>query len=439
MIRQAVIIAGGFGTRLAQYKQNIPKCLNKIGERSLLDQSIKTLSKSGIETVHLLLGHQADLIIREIEPLEKKYHLQITFSIEKIPMGTGGSLISNLFRLDREFIVIYGDLYIDTELTNFLKIFENKEADFAQLIHPTNHMHDSDLVLVNKKMQIVEYALKPHSEFLECRNLANSGIYAFKKSSLLEFKDSNEKFDLDKELLPKLVKIGKKGIGVRNYGYIRDAGTQERIASIEEDYSVGLPKIRRKPAIFLDRDGTLNRSRGYITNAKDIELYSDVPSAIKAFNSLGYWVIVITNQPVIARGEATMEDIQLIHSRIDKILSESGAYIDEYFVCPHHPNSGFPGEVTDLKVICSCRKPEIGLLIEAESEFQIAKKGSIFVGDSDTDMTAAHKFNIEGILICRPEEQTFTKKALGDTPRIIQSLTELVENIKTNQINNLKG
>ena len=427
MIRQAVIIAGGLGTRLGNYKQNLPKCLNTVGTRSLIEQTLEILSKSEIKLVHLLLGNLANLIIDEINLLERKFKLQITYSVEEIQLGTGGCLISNLMKLEDEFLVIYGDLYVDTDLGGIVNVFDKHSADFAQFVHPTNHMHDSDIVKVSDEMHILGYELKPRQKFVEIRNLANSGVYAFKKSSLQEFKEQFGNIDLDRVLLPLMINEGKKGIAVRNFGYIRDAGTKERIISIEMDILAGLTMKRRKPAIFFDRDGTLNKNRGYISSGKDIELFDDVPDSIRALNKLGYWVIVITNQPVIARGEATFEDIDRVHARIDAILSKNGAFIDEYFVCPHHPIAGFEGEIEYLKITCGCRKPRTGLLEKAFYSFPIDKTNSIFIGNEPSDMLAAKNFGIKGVLIRRSEEilsNVFTEEETNDS---IWSLSEIVQ------------
>ncbi len=404
MIEQGVVIAGGFGTRLKDYAPMLPKCLNQVGDFTLLEQTCKVFSESGLKKVHLLLGHLSEAVISEIPSLSRKHRLKITFSIEQQPLGTGGSLLSSLSVLDNEFLLTYGDLYLDIDLRYFSNLFENSDYDFAQLIHPTNHLHDSDLVIIDSSNSILGYALKPRPKDLLFRNLANSGVYAFKKETLLTHRQEEGKVDLDKEILPDLIARKMKGLAIRNLGYVRDAGTIERISSIKGDIRTGLTRARLKPAVFLDRDGTINKNRGYISRPEQIELYEDVPSIIKQFNELGFWVIVITNQPVVARGEATMEDLDFVHARIDSLLGESEAYIDQYFICPHHPHKGYVGEITALKIECSCRKPKTGLLEQAYKEFPIDLSKSYFFGDSEIDMIAAKSFNIEHALITRKGE-----------------------------------
>ncbi len=427
MIEQGVVIAGGLGTRLKEFLPNSPKCLNRVGDFTLIEQTCKVFSESGIKRLHLLLGHLSEAIVSEIPALGSKYNLEITYSVEKNLLGTGGSLLSSMHLLDDQFLLTYGDLYLDIDLKYLCTHFVKSGYDFAQLIHPTNHMHDSDLVKIDSDSNIVGYSLKPRKTEHPVRNRANSGVYVFKKDIFSKFSSQDNRVDLDREILPNLISEGKRGLAVRNMGYVRDAGTIERISKIEKDIRSGLTKSRRKPAIFLDRDGTINISRGYISRPEQIELYEDIPTAIRRFNDLGYWVIVITNQPVIARGEASFSDIETIHARIDNILGDSGAYIDDYFVCPHHPHSGYKGEVSSLKFACDCRKPNTGLLIEAMNSYPIDTTNSIFLGDSEIDMIAAERMKIAGILISR-ENSAATSTSVAT--KTVRTMSEIVIEIE---------
>ncbi len=424
MIEQGVVIAGGLGTRLRDYAPQLPKCLNRVGDFTLLEQTCAIFSESGFKKVHLLLGHLSEAIVSEIPVLSRKFLLNITFSIEQQPLGTGGGLLSSLNMLDSQFVLTYGDLYLDADLRHFSNLFEKSDCDFAQLIHPTNHMHDSDLIKVDSSSSIFGYALKPRAKDSQIRNRANSGVYAFKKETLLKYPHAGKKVDLDKEILPNLIAEKKRGLAIRNLGYVRDAGTIERISRIKEDIRTGLTRARLKPAVFLDRDGTINKSRGYISQPAQIELYEDVPRAIKQFNELGFWVIVITNQPVVARGEASMEDLESVHARIDSLLSANDAYIDEYYVCPHHPHKGYVGEVTALKIECGCRKPKTGLLERACKEYPIDLSKSFFFGDSEIDMIAAKSFNIKHALITR-ESAPIVNVSLDSTYRRFTSFADI--------------
>jgi D,D-heptose 1,7-bisphosphate phosphatase len=390
------------------FTPGIPKALNIVGSKSLLAHAIQSLSQNDIKKVHLLLGVHAEQIIKAIPTLVGSYGVEITFSVETQPLGTGGSLLNALTDLDDEFIFLYGDLYIDTTLTELNETLAEENVDFVQLVHPTNHAFDSDLLVLNDERRILNYILKPHPSNLQFNNIANSGIYGFKKLSLLKSQafDLRAKLDLDKDLLPMLLKMGARGKAVRNLGYVRDAGTPARLQSINTDFTSGNFNKKNPPAIFLDRDGTLNRSNGYITQPSELEVYPDVGPFIASANALGYRVFLITNQPVIARGEASIEDLARVHAKLETEVAMSGGYFDEIFYCPHHPDSGYQGEQIDFKINCRCRKPSAGMIISAIDKFSINTQLSIYFGDSDIDKECARNANIRFIRVARDSALT---------------------------------
>ena len=138
--------------------------------------------------------------------------------------------------------------------------------------------------------------------------------------------------------------------------------------------------------MFLDRDGTINEYVGFLTDIDDFRLLPNAAKAVKLINSKGYLAVVITNQPVIARGEVTFDELDMIHNKMESLLGEEGAYIDGIYFCPHHPDKGFDGEVPELKIKCECRKPSTGLVKRAAEDFNIDISSSWFVGDAGTDV-----------------------------------------------------
>ena len=144
----------------------------------------------------------------------------------------------------------------------------------------------------------------------------------------------------------------------------------------------------KQRAIFLDRDGTINKYVGFLRNINDFELLPGASDAIKMINSSGYLAIVITNQPVIARGEVTFEELDEIHNKMETLLGNDGAYLDAIYYCPHHPHRGYDGEIPELKIDCDCRKPKPGLLFKAAKDFNIDLSKSWMIGDDDTDVEA---------------------------------------------------
>ena len=154
-----------------------------------------------------------------------------------------------------------------------------------------------------------------------------------------------------------------------------------------------------QPAIFLDRDGTLNFDHGWITSPAKIELLPGAGEAVRMINQSGYLAVLVTNQPVIARGECTIEELGAIHHRLVELLGENGAHLDAIYYCPHHPESGIAGERPEYKIRCHCRKPAPGLLETAARDLSIDLSRSWMVGDSERDLGAAAAFGITAAFV----------------------------------------
>ncbi|MFC2143091.1 D-glycero-beta-D-manno-heptose 1,7-bisphosphate 7-phosphatase [Candidatus Aenigmatarchaeota archaeon] len=152
-------------------------------------------------------------------------------------------------------------------------------------------------------------------------------------------------------------------------------------------------------AVFLDRDGVINEDRGFINTIDDIILYENSGKAIKMLNDSGFLVIIITNQPVIARGEITEKGLNEIHEKMKNMLAKDGAKIDKIYYCPHHPDKGFPGERPEYKIECNCRKPKTGMVEQAVKDFDIDVASSFFVGDKTTDIKAGKDAGCKTILV----------------------------------------
>ena len=186
---------------------------------------------------------------------------------------------------------------------------------------------------------------------------------------------------------------------------------------------LGVSSISNKQkAIFLDRDGTINKYVGILRDIDEFELLPDVVDAIKRINSSGYLAIVVTNQPVIARGEVTYEELQEIHNKMETLLGAEGAYVDAIYYCPHHPHKGYEGEIPELKFDCDCRKPKPGMLLEAALDFNIDLSQSWMIGDGENDVQAGKNARCKTGYINR-DNQLVEADIVGD------SLGEIVDAI----------
>jgi D-glycero-D-manno-heptose 1,7-bisphosphate phosphatase len=210
-----------------------------------------------------------------------------------------------------------------------------------------------------------------------------------------------------------LITKGLRGKAIRNFGFIRDAGTPERLREVNSKFKSKLTNSKKKRLALFDRDGTINLSKGYITDFNQIELCVGVGDLIRWLNDNDFYVAVLTNQPGIARGEASFSDVDLIHARIDFLLAEFNAFIDAYFICPHHPHSGFKGEIRDLKMICYCRKPSKGLAEKCFEYFALRPKDSIMIGDSWRDQELASELQVQFFEINERNSEERYEEILG--------------------------
>ena len=414
------------GIRMSNFSP-LPKSLVEVKGISILEHQIDFFSKRGVDRVLLLLGHGASEIKERTKYLSNKYGVHISEIEESTPLGTGGSLMNALDSLDENFFVAHGDLIINTRIDKLEDMIENQNFDVAIMYQPTDHPEDSDLIMINEKSELKKFITKPHPNFMG-RCLGNVGIYAFQKNTLKKlfsnYSDNQVILDLDRQLLPDLIAMGVIIAAVRNLGFVKDCGTPERLKYVEKNF-IHIERTKfKKPAIFIDRDGTINRLAGFISSPDQIILEDDAPFVISEFNRLEFRVIVITNQPVIARGEVSHEELDEIHGTIERSLISFGARIDDFFYCPHHPDSGFENELKELKIVCDCRKPETGLIEAALKIYPTQKNSSWVIGDSWRDIELARRVGIRSIHITsedNPFMADFSAQSLTEALNIVKS------------------
>lgn len=247
--------------------------------------------------------------------------------------------------------------------------------------------------------------------------LDHSGIDADKVGAVGE-NGKPIKVDLDRQLLKPLAGTGKM-FCYDSPEYVKDMGTPERYYSVCEDYKTGRVSGKnlknKQKAVFLDRDGTINKYVGFLRNIDEFELMDGVTDAIKKVNASGYLAIVVTNQPVIARGEVSFEELEEIHNKMETLLGKEGAYLDAIYFCPHHPHKGYEGERPELKFDCDCRKPKPGMLLNAARDFNIELSQSWMIGDGENDIKAGQNAGCQTALIgSESYGQTVTVSSLKD-------------------------
>jgi len=367
----------------------------------LLQRQIEALARYGVDDVVLLVNHAADQI--EAFVAEADLPTRITLINDGSPRGTAGATLACLDRLDRRFVIAYGDTLFDLDVGQMIAAHDACEADATLLLHPNDHPADSDIVEIDRDGWITAFHSYPHAPGLNFRNLVNAAFYVVEKEALVPWVGRLDVGDFAKDLFPAMLSEGARLKGHVSFEYIKDIGTPARLDLAERHVRSGLVsrarRDRRQRAVFIDRDGTLNKLKGHISQAKDLELFPDAPEAVRRLNRAEFRVVVVTNQPVLARGECDENGLAAIHAKLETALGSQGAYLDATYYCPHHPDRGFPGEVRELKRDCACRKPGTGMVEDAARALNIDLSESWMIGDSTADIAMAERAGLRSVLL----------------------------------------
>lgn len=398
---QLIILAGGKGTRMGQMAQQIPKPMIPIAGKPLLEHQIELARRYGITDVILLTGHLGEAI-EDYFGDGSRFGVRIRYHREQSPLGTAGALKEVEGWIHGDFLVFYGDIVMDVDLHR-LMAFHTAQCPLATLaVHPNNHPYDSDLLAVGAYNQITDFYPKPRALNRCYRNLVNAALYVL-SPRIFEFIPRGQAADLGRDIFPSLVRTGRPVLGYHTPEYLADVGTPERFRRVEGDLVSGKVAHRNwrhpRPAVFLDRDGVLNVERGHLSRAHDLELLPGVAKAVRKINEAGYLAVVVTNQPGIARGLFTEDDLEQIHAKLETLLGEEHAWLDRIYYCPHYPERGFAGERAELKISCLCRKPAPGMIYRAVQELNIDMGRSLIVGDRTVDIAAGENCGLKTVLV----------------------------------------
>ncbi len=386
---QAIILAGGSGTRLGDMTLEIPKPMVILGNRPLLHHQVDLLRKYGVKDITILVNYLKDPIMKYFGD-GSAFDVNIRYFEEITPLGTVGGIKEMEEWITGDFLVLYGDVMINMDLGRLIAFHQVKYSQCTLVVHPNDHPADSDLVEINSTGRVVAFHSKPHDPHETYHNLVNAGAYVL-SPKIFPFLEKGKKADFGRDIFPRIFSQIPM-FGYRTTEYLKDMGTPERLDKVRHDLESG--RIRNssyeypQKAIFLDRDGVLNVEKSYISKPEELELYDFAPSAVRKINQSGYLSIVVTNQSAIARNLCTEEDIQAIHRRMETLLGTDKAWLDGIYYCPHHPDKGFPEENPKYKIDCDCRKPRTGMFRKAAEDFNISTGDSYMIGDSERDIQA---------------------------------------------------
>lgn len=401
-------MAGGRGTRITSVASDIPKPMIKIGDKPVLEHELECLRSQGFTDIIITVSHLGHIIMdyfgdgSKVSPATgKPFGVHIEYYFEKEPLGNAGALFKIKEKLTEDFLLLNADALFDVDFNRFVDYHRQHGALVTLFAHANDHPYDSGLLVVDKDNYVQQWLTKEDARPQYYRNIVNGGLHVL-SPKVLDVEINTPKVDLDRQILKPLAGTGKM-LCYNSPEYAKDMGTPERYYAACEDYKSGKiqgKNLRNKQkAIFLDRDGTINKYVGYLRTPEQFELLEGAGEAIRKINLSGYLAIVVTNQPVIARGEVTVDGLQQIHNKMETMLGKEGAYLDGVYYCPHHPDKGFAGEVEELKIVCECRKPKAGLLLQAAKDFNIDLSQSWMIGDSENDVLAGKNAGCKTALI----------------------------------------
>ena len=393
MVAQAVILAGGRGTRLGALTRHTPKPMLPVGGRPFLEHLVWNLSRHGIREILLSCGHLGDQIVDHFKGWDGG-RTRVRCFVEPEPLGTGGALRFLADALEGPFFFLNGDSLFDI---NFLDLPLLPAASApASAIMALRHVPNAS------RYGRVETAVpcdttKPATavrvdRFLEKESqarpgLINAGICWMDPELLARLPEGAS--SVERDLFPHLAVEGKL-FGKAYDAYFMDMGVPEDYQRADGD----LATWRRRPALFFDRDGVLNVNHGYVHTPERFEWVAGAPQAIRWCNEHGYLVIIVTNQSGMARGFYDEAQFEALMAWMQSDLGAMGAHMDAWYHCPHHPTEG----VGDLCVACQCRKPNPGMLEQALSAWEIDKARALLIGDNPSDVEAARRVGITGHL-----------------------------------------
>lgn len=384
---KVVFMAGGKGTRISSVASDIPKPMIKISGKPVLEHEILRLREQGFIDFIITVGHLGEAIIDYFGD-GGAFGAHIEYYIEKELLGNAGALFRLKDKLTEDFLLLNADVLFDIDFNRFVAFHKAHGGLVTLFTHPNNHPYDSGLIVTDKSGAVEKWLTKEDVRPEYYANRVNAGIHVI-SPEVLKMQIDTPKIDLDRQLLKPLAGTGKM-FAYDSPEYVKDMGTPERYEGVSRDFVSGIVQSRnlrnKQKAIFLDRDGTINEYVGFLTDVNDFRLAQGAGEAVKKINQSGYLAIVITNQPVIARGEVTVEQLDEIHKKMETLLGEEGAFVNAIYYCPHHPHKGYAGEVAELKIDCECRKPKAGLLYRAAKDFNIDLKRSWMIGDGETDI-----------------------------------------------------
>lgn len=391
MIDQAVILCGGMGTRLGALTEATPKPMLEVAGRPFLFHLIQEVARYGVKHIVLLAGRFGEQIVTAFHG-RRLFGAQVEVLVEPGPLGTGGALRFAADRLAPQFLLLNGDSWIDADLARFGRGWHtarerDPEVKAQMLLHRVPDTARFGRVTL-KADRVVGFEEKG-APLADASGLISAGVYAIDRA-ILDLIPPHAACSLERDVLPRLVAEGRVVASqAREGAYFVDIGIPETFAQVQVD----LVAARTRPAVFFDRDGTLNHDGGYTHRVEDLVWMPQAREAIARINELGYFVFVVTNQAGIARGYYDEDAVTAFHDAMQTSLASVGGHVDAFEWCPHHSEAVIPAYRRD----CRRRKPGPGMLLDLMAAWPVDSQRSFLVGNSSADMDAARAAGLRAL------------------------------------------
>lgn len=433
-MKQAVILCGGKGTRLGAEFSHLPKPLVPVDGIPLLDRIISTAAKAGVERVILAAGHLGEMISARYAGYNP-WNIAIHTHIEARPLGTAGCLHEVADLLDEQFVLLYGDVFLDFDLGALVARHEREHPVATILLRQSDHPMDSDLVEVPANSDRVTAFLPkatrdPNGVY---RNCSNAAVYSCSRE-MLYYIAKDVSSDIATHVFPAILAAGKeiRAHWLEETGYVKDMGTPGRLLEVERYWRRKLAGIaaRKSPkpirAVILDRDGVILKDNGPSTDPDAIEFMPGALDGIKGFTGDGLDCMVATNQPWIARGLLSEDQLSAVHERIKSVVCAHGGMLLEILHSPYHPETHHGEGIAELRRSSECRKPRPGMLFELMEHFGCDPAETVMIGDSKADILAARNAGLRSILIGSDPQalEAEPDASVSDLPSAVHLLRE---------------
>jgi D,D-heptose 1,7-bisphosphate phosphatase len=398
VLRQAVILVGGLGTRLGERTKTVPKPMLPVGGRPFLDTLIDEVARYDVfEEILLLAGHKAEIIHAHYEGTVRG-RARINVSLEPAPLGTAGALVHAKDLLQERFLLLNGDSFFDFNILDLAASANASPVHMALRADVVGDRYGRVLLDGDRVRSFIapgQGATGP----------VNAGVYVLDRS--IVGRAGALPASLEQDIFPALAAAGAMS-GTPYRGYFIDIGIPEDLARAD----IELNERLRRPAVFFDRDGVLNHDSGYTFEASKLRWIEGAREAVKAVNDAGCFAFVVTNQSGVARGFYEESHVHALHRWMADEMAAIGAHIDAFEYCPDHPD----GIIERYRRLSQRRKPGPGMITDLLGRFPVHAEASVVIGDKASDLDAAQAAGLKGHLFPGGNLETFVRHLLPQRP-----------------------